>query len=174
MKYLPNWLDQCWLLQKCLNDVTLTVNVMFGNGLKLFVTRFRGMKPLTIEFLPSHSAEQLCSHLTKVMCLYDRGGFLVQTAFISREFECSVDKSDDILISTPTARDHVGNVELDSLKIGMFCLRYLSFHSEPVYDMPLAVALWIKVFPRDNGAPAIYLIHEIVTGLCYQKRCWAL
>ena len=61
-------------LHRC---VTLTADVMFVNRIPLLVSRSRNIKMNTAQFLPSCTARQLSSSLTKIVKVYARGGFIV-------------------------------------------------------------------------------------------------
>eukprot|EP00804_Cyclotella_cryptica_P018594 CCRYP_011401-RA/>CCRYP_011401-RA protein AED:0.49 eAED:0.45 QI:0/0/0/1/0/0.5/2/0/135 len=52
-------------LNERVKDVTVAVDVVFVNGLLLFMTLSRGIKLVTAEFLPSQTADQLCSALKR-------------------------------------------------------------------------------------------------------------
>ena len=47
-------------------DVILTADVMFVDGLPFFVTLSRGIKLITLEFLPSRTTNQLHNSLVAV------------------------------------------------------------------------------------------------------------
>ena len=49
---------------------TLTADVMFVNGIPFLVTLSRKIKMLTAEYLPSRTAKQLSSSLTKIVKVY--------------------------------------------------------------------------------------------------------
>jgi hypothetical protein len=68
-------------------DVILTAYVMFVDGLPFFVTLSRGIKLVTLEFLPSCTTDQLHKSLLAVARLYRRGGFLVKLALMDMEFK---------------------------------------------------------------------------------------
>ena len=50
---------------------------MFVNSIPFLVTRSRDIKLITAKFLPSCTAKQLSSSLTKIVKVYARGGFIV-------------------------------------------------------------------------------------------------
>ena len=67
--------------------VTLAADVMFVCGIPFLVTRSRGIKFYTGEFIPNRKAGQLAKSLRKVLYLYAKGGFLVNCCLMDREFE---------------------------------------------------------------------------------------
>jgi hypothetical protein len=71
---------------------------MFDNGLPLFVTKSRKIG-LTVEFLPSGTADSLHSYLTKVVRFYKRTGLLVEMCLMDMEFEVLESKSENALVN---------------------------------------------------------------------------
>ena len=65
--------------------LTLTVDVMFVNGIAFLTTLSRKVIFLTIKHIPSHTAAHISSSLTKIVNIYKRGGFRV--IFIDIYFE---------------------------------------------------------------------------------------
>lgn len=49
--------------------------------------------------------------LTRVLRLYGRAGFVVQTALMDREFVAVADKCPTLLINTTAANEHVPEIE---------------------------------------------------------------
>ena len=64
--------------------VTITADVMFINGIAFLVTLSRKLKFRTVEFVPKRTAKTLAKHLTKVLMLYARGGFIVNLALMDK------------------------------------------------------------------------------------------
>ena len=166
-----------------IREVVLTADVMFVNGLPFFVTLSRGIKLWTIEFLPSRTVNQLLSHLTKVIKLYRRGGFVVRTALMDMEFEPLVDKCEDCLINTTAAREHVTDIERhirtqkDRSRSVLSELPYKDFMPDPfVIRLMYFVAFWLNAFSNENGVSKLYSPREIVTGLAvdFKAHCRAL
>jgi hypothetical protein len=56
----PEYVSIPRALYERIKNVTLTADVMFVNGLPFFVTLSRDIKLVSIEFLPSRTADQLC------------------------------------------------------------------------------------------------------------------
>jgi hypothetical protein len=91
--------------------VTLVADVMFVNGLPVLVTSSRGISLVTIEYLPSRTAKRLALTLERVIKVYTRGGFVVQTMMMDMEFQKLVDLLPNVTINTMAAREHVGEIE---------------------------------------------------------------
>ncbi len=83
--------------------VTLVADVMFVNGLPFLVTSLRGISLVTIEFLPSRTAKRLALTLERVLKVYARGGFVVQTMMMDMEFKKLVDLLPNVAINTTAA-----------------------------------------------------------------------
>ena len=98
-------------LYEQLRDVVLAADVMFVNGLPFFVTLSRGIKLLTIKFLPSCTTNTLHDSLQTLARLYRRDGFLVKMCLMDMEFKPLEDSSKDVPINTTTAREHIVDIE---------------------------------------------------------------
>ena len=84
---------------------------MFVNGIPFLVTLLRKIKMLTAEYLPSCTAKQLSSSLTKIVKVYARGGFIVRLVLMDMEFEKIKDDFDKVEVNTTAAREHVAEIE---------------------------------------------------------------
>jgi hypothetical protein len=107
-------------------DVTLTADVMFVNGLPFFITQSRGIRMLTIEFLPNRTKEQLNKSLLKIARLYRRGGYVVRTCLMDMEFECLAEVVDYLLVNCTGAREHVTDIERSIRTVKDRCIGVLS------------------------------------------------
>ena len=99
-----------WDLINMHKYVTLVAEVMFVNSLLFVVTSSRGIRLVTIEYLPSQTAKRLVLTLKWVLKVYTRGGFVVQTMMMDMEFEKFVDLLRGV-INTTASREHVGEIE---------------------------------------------------------------
>ena len=91
--------------------VMLVADVMFVNGLPFLVTLSRGISLVTIEYLPSRTANRLIHTLDHVVQIYSKAGFAVQTALMDMEFKKLKDKMPNMVINTIAAREHMGEIE---------------------------------------------------------------
>ena len=64
----------------------------------------------TDKFLPSSTAKQLSSSITKIVKIYARGGFVVCLVMMDIEFEKNKDKCNKLVVNTTVAREHVGEI----------------------------------------------------------------
>jgi hypothetical protein len=91
--------------------VTIVADVMFVNGLSFLVTSSRGISQITIEFLPSRTAKCLASSINRVVRIYGRAGFIIQTSMMDMEFEKMENMLLGITLNTTAVREHVGEIE---------------------------------------------------------------
>ena len=66
--------------------VTLTADVMFVRGIPFLVTFSRKIKMITVEYVPSRTAQKLANCLTNIVNTYVRRGFVVDLALMDMEF----------------------------------------------------------------------------------------
>ena len=67
--------------------VTLTADVMFVNGIALFVSMPRGIKFTTLEYTPKRTKGILISSINKLISIYNFSGFNIITPLIDQEFD---------------------------------------------------------------------------------------
>ena len=91
--------------------VTLTVFVMFVNGVQFLTTLSRKIKLRTVEHIQTRAAVSLSNALTKILKLYARGGFVVNLIMMDGEFAKLESSFDLVEINTTAAREHVGEIE---------------------------------------------------------------
>ena len=91
--------------------VTLTVDVMFVNGVPFLTTLYRKIKLRTVEHIQSRTVASLSKALTKVLKLYARGGFVVNLIMMDGEFAKLESSYELVEINTTAAREHAGEIE---------------------------------------------------------------
>jgi hypothetical protein len=91
--------------------VTLVSDVMFVNGLLFLVTSSRGLKLVTIEYLPSRMAKRLVHTLQRVFRIYRTARFVVQVSMMNMEFEKLRDMLPNVTLNTTVACEHVGEIK---------------------------------------------------------------
>ncbi len=84
---------------------------MFVNGLLFLVTSSQGISLVTIEYLKSRTAKRLVNTLERVIRIYSKAGFIVQTTLMDMEFEKLRDKLPNKTLNTTAAQEHVGEIE---------------------------------------------------------------
>ena len=182
-KVRPEYVSIPRSLFERIQNVTLAADVMFVNGLPFIVTISRAIKLITVEYLPSRTAEMLCDKLRKINKLYQCGGYNIRTSLMDMEFEPLVDKLTEMNVNTTAAREHVGDNEraIHTIKECCRCvisdLPYNKCMPDPfIIHLIYFVVMWINAFPADNGVSTHFLPREIITGLKldYKKHCKAL
>ena len=66
---------------------------------------------ITVEFLNSRTAHNLMAHLNKVINVYHRGGFKINTILMDIKFEPLTNKLENVECNTTATRKHVGEIE---------------------------------------------------------------
>jgi hypothetical protein len=121
------------------------------------VTLSRGISLVTIEFLSSRTAKQLANSIERVVRIYGRASFIVQTSMMDMEFEKFKDLLPNIALNTTAAREHVGEIEM---KIRVIKERARGMISTLPYKMlPKLVIIkllhfcmmWMNSFPVKSG-----------------------
>ena len=137
--------------------VTLTVDVMFVNGEPFLVTLSQKIQLFTVELFPSLTAVQLISHLTKVLKLYERGGFSIRNIFMDQEFDKVMENIPEIEVIIASAQEYVGEIEREIRFIKDRCRgtrAIIPFKQLPNYfvvNMVYFFVMWINSFPATQG-----------------------
>ena len=137
--------------------VTLVADVMFVNGLPFLVTSSRGISLVTTEYLPSRTAKRLALTLERVIKVYIRGGFIVQTMMMDMEFEKLVDLLPNVTINTTAAREHIGEIERkiqvikERARGTMNTLPYPQMPRLMIIELMHFCGMWMNAFPVKLG-----------------------
>jgi hypothetical protein len=91
--------------------VVLTADVMFVNRIAFLTTLLQKLRLATIEQLPTCTARQLDSSLTKIIWLYARTGFIVKVVMRDQEFVKIKDEIEMAEINTTAACKDVSKIE---------------------------------------------------------------
>ena len=108
---IPEYLDIPRDFYQLHHFVTLTVDVMFVNGLPFLTTLSRDIRFGTAEHVPSRTAKQLANSLMKVVKLYAKGGFVVRNVLMDGEFEKVKPEISLVDINISAAREHLAKIE---------------------------------------------------------------
>jgi hypothetical protein len=144
----------------CLHKfVVLTANVMFVNGIAFLTTLLEKLRLATAKQLPTRTARELNSSVTKIVWLYARTSFIVKVVMMDQEFDKIEDEIYMVEINTTAARKHVG-------KIKHFIQRIKECSWALVSDLPYSIlpqrvdihlvyftVLWLNVLPAWLGIP---------------------
>ncbi len=91
--------------------VTLTVDIMFVNGVPFLVSASCEINLITVEYTPSCTAKLLADKIKRIIDLYSRGDYQVGTILMDNEFEKLISLVPMIQINTTAAKDHVREIE---------------------------------------------------------------
>ena len=161
-------------------SVTLVADVMFVNNVPMLVTLSRGIKFRTTEHVPRRTAKQLSKSLKRVIRLYNRGGFAVQTILMDMEFDkVAPHLEGDVVVNTSAAREHVAEIEREirTEKERARCvsstLPFKRLHKLVVINLVQFATMWLNAFPSKSGISSKYSPREIVhrTKLSWEKHC---
>ena len=162
--------------------VTLTVDVMFVNGVPFLVSASRGLNLITAEYTPSRTAKLLLGGIRRIMDLYSRGGFQVGTVLMDNEFEKLTNLVPIVKINTTAAKEHVPEIERRIRLIkerGRGILNTLPFKKIPrliLIELIYHVVLWLNAFPlKNSGVSANLSPRELVIRhkLDFKQHCRA-
>ena len=67
--------------------MTLTPDVMHVNNLHFVIIYGRGIGLITAEFMPNQTGSQIATNLKRIISLYSRASFIVQTILMDMEFD---------------------------------------------------------------------------------------
>jgi len=149
--------------------VTLVANVMFVNGLPFLVTSSRGISLVTIEYLKSRTAKRLDDTLERVIHIYIKAGFIVQTALIDMEFEKLRDMLPNVTLNTTAAREHVGEIEIkmqvvkERARSTMSIIPYKLLPKLMIIELMHFCVMWMNSFPVKSGISEKWSPREIVS-----------
>ncbi len=148
--------------------VTLVADVMFINGLPFLVTSLQGISLVTIEYLISRTAKRLIDTLERVILIYRKAGFIVQTALIDMEFEKLRDKLPNITLNTTAAQEHVGEIKRkiqvvkERARSTTSILPYKLLPKLVIIELMHFCIMWMNSFPVKLGISDKWSPREIV------------
>ncbi len=91
--------------------VTLVADVMFVNGVPFLVSSSKNINLITIEHAPQCTASKLGSLLQRIIRVYARAGFQVQTILMDDEFEKVRDHVPHANLNILVASEHIGEIK---------------------------------------------------------------
>ena len=164
-------------------NVTLVADVMFVNKIPFLVSCSRNINLITIEHVPSpkRTASQLGYLLQRIIRVYARAGFTIQTILMDNEFEKVRDHIHDATLNTPAASEHVGEIERKIRVIkercrGIICtLPYTRLPQQMVVHLLHHVVMWLNNFPVAGGISDRFGPREIILrhALDAKRHCRA-
>eukprot|EP00804_Cyclotella_cryptica_P024426 CCRYP_015860-RA/>CCRYP_015860-RA protein AED:0.35 eAED:0.26 QI:0/0/0/1/0/0/3/0/310 len=138
--------------------LNLIADIMFMNDIPFLLTCSRGVQLITVEYLPRRTAK-----------FYSRGGCIVHTALVDREFEAVRNTCPELPINTTATNEHVLEIERT--------VRTVKVRAQGIYNtLPftegipklmtieqiLFTVLWLKAFPIRLGISTKFSLMELV------------
>jgi hypothetical protein len=144
---------------------------MFVNSVPFLVSASRNINLITIKHAPYCTASKIAYLLERIVRVYNRAGFTVQTILMDYEFEKVHDHVPNIYLNLPAAGEHVGEIERRIRVIkercrGIICtLPYPSLSQLMLVHLLHFVVMWLNNFPSNGGVSSHWSLCEIV--LCH-------
>jgi len=91
--------------------ITLGADVFFVDGTPFLLTVARRLKFITAEHVRVRTATNLSKHMTRVLEVYKRAGFIVRTILMDGEFEKIKSLMPSLECNTTAAKEHVSEAE---------------------------------------------------------------
>jgi len=92
--------------------VILAADVMFVCGMPFLISLSRGIRFVTVQYVPRRTAPELANAFKNILALYSRAGFVCQTGLMDGEFEAVKQRLAGLIeINTTAANEHVPEIE---------------------------------------------------------------
>jgi hypothetical protein len=136
----------------------------------------------TIEHAPKcQSASKLGYLLQRIINVYARAGFWIQTILIDNQFEKIRDHISTIDMNTPAVAEHIAEIERQIRVIkecarGILCtLPYKNLPPLMLIQLLHFVVMWVNNFPLATGISTQFSPQELIIchWLDYKKHCKA-
>ena len=100
------------ILSNTTNFVILVADVMFVCGMPFLISLSRGIRFVTVQYVPRRTAPELANAFRNIVALYSRAAYVCQTGIMDGEFEAMKEKVADLIkINTTAANEHVSEIE---------------------------------------------------------------
>jgi hypothetical protein len=149
-------------------QVTLAVDVIFVNLVPFLVSVSPTINLITIEHAPQRTATKLGDLIQRIVQVYARAGFTVQTVLMDNEFEKLKDHVSMPALNLPSASEHVGKIERRIRAVkerarGRACtLPYPCLPQQMLIHLIHFVTMRLNNFPAINGISPDYSPREII------------
>ena len=91
--------------------VMLNGDIVNVDQIPFLVTSAHWIRLISTKYLPSRTAKQIANHITRVLQLYQKGGFEIQTILMDNEFNKVKEELPHIIINTTAANKHIEEIE---------------------------------------------------------------
>ena len=78
--------------------------MIFFNGIPFLTNFSRKIRMLSVEFITSWTAAHIGRSLMKIVCIYARGGFIVNVVLVYQEFDKIESELELVQINTTASR----------------------------------------------------------------------
>ncbi|KAL7447657.1 hypothetical protein ACHAXS_000045 [Conticribra weissflogii] len=154
---------------------------MFVDGVPFLVTTSRNIKFITTKHTPLQTTSQLKQSILRVIQLYARAGFVVQTILVDGQFESLKNHLFNVVVNTTAGSEHIGEVERclraikEQARAMTAGLPYQRMPKRVLIELVNFVVFWLNAFPAKNGVSDTMSPREIVTRqpIDYAKHCKA-
>jgi hypothetical protein len=140
-------------------NVTLAIHSMFVNGLPFMVSISRKIKFTTVEYLLGRKKNHLVKSIRKIINLYRKRGFTVDTALMDREFEFLRADWPELNLSTTAASKHVPDVERqirvlkERSRAIQITLPFKAIPGRIIIELVYCATFWLNDFPHQAECP---------------------
>ena len=147
---------------------TLVADVFFEDRTPFLLTVARRWKFVTAEHVPVRTAMNLSKHMTQVLEVYKRAGFIVRTILMDGEFEKIRPHLPTVECNTTAAKEHVSKAERTIRTIkertrGLLAmLPFLHLPRRMKIEFVYFIVLWLNVFPVRSGILSTFSPRELL------------
>jgi len=142
----------------------------------------RRLKFVTAEHVPVRTATNLSKHMTRVLEVYKRAGFIVRTILMDGEFEKIRPLLPTVECNMTAAKEHVSKVERTIRTIKertrgiLVMLPFSHLPRRMKIEFVYFIVLWLNAFPVRSGISSTFSPRELLVHwrLDYKKHCWVL
>jgi hypothetical protein len=142
---------------------------VFVCGLPFLISLSRRVRFVTLEFLPTRTAGELCSGLKNILKFYNRAGFVIQNAIMDNEFEPLKKKLlGQVVLNTTAKNEHVGEIERkiqhvkNRARSTKSTLPYKKLPNAIIKAMLYNVVLWMNALRTKLGISEEYSPRELL------------
>ena len=92
--------------------VTIVVDVMFVDNIPCLITMSSGIRFITFDHVPTHTAKQISRIIKRIIRLYSRGNMVVQTILMDMYFGKTIyEMMNHTVVNTSDAKEDVGEID---------------------------------------------------------------
>ena len=162
--------------------VILAADVMFVCGMPFLISLSRGIKFVTVQYVPRRTAPELANAFKNIVALYSRAGYVCQLGLMDNEFEKVKELVADLIeINTTAANEHVPEIERKIRHVKercRTCKASLPFEFMPnlmIRSLVTHMVMMINAHIDKSGISDVYSPRELVLRwqLDWTKHCRA-